>query len=73
MKRVPGIAFVKDDVPLLERSLVGDDVAGVHGREDTLKQVFAARVWWSPSFSLGRNDRQLRQCSTPSLGLGRTS
>jgi hypothetical protein len=54
VKRVPGIACVKDDVPLIERSLVGDDVAGVHGRQDTLEQVLAARVWWSPSFGLGR-------------------
>jgi hypothetical protein len=69
VKRVPGIAFVKDDVPLIERSLVGDDAAGVHGRQDPLEQVFAARVWWSPSCGLGRHDSQLLHCATLSLEL----
>jgi hypothetical protein len=44
VKRVPGIALVKDDVPPIERPPVGDDAAGVHGRQDTLEQAFAARV-----------------------------
>jgi hypothetical protein len=68
VERVPGIAFVKDDVPLSERSLVGDDAAGVHGRQDALEQEFAARVW-SPSFGLGRHDSQLLHRSTHPLEL----
>jgi hypothetical protein len=60
---------VKDDVPLIERSLVGDDPTGVHSRQDALEQVFAARVWWSPSFGLRRNDSKLLHRSTHPLAL----
>jgi hypothetical protein len=59
---------MKDDVPPIERSLVGDDMAGVHGRQDVPEQVFAARVRFS-SFGLGRRDSQLLHCAIPSLEL----
>jgi hypothetical protein len=49
---------MKDDVPLIERSLVGDDVAGVQGRQEMLEQVFAARVP-SPSFGLRRKPARM--------------
>jgi hypothetical protein len=63
VKRVPGIAFVKDDVPLSNvRWLATTRPASTAA---TMRwKVFAARVW-SPSFGLGRHDSQLLQCSTP--------